>query len=926
MSVSHPEYIDRYRIIREIGRGGMGVVYEAEEPATGRHVALKVLPTTIAAEVDLQRRFLREIKTTANLDHPNIIRVLSVGAVGAQPYYTMEYIKGVSLDRVIEHPILASRIQSFASVRGKTAMSSVGDKTVILPVEEAAPAAPESGKDAIGSEEGPQDAPREAVAAYARERTYLSFVARVMRDAALGIDHAHRHGIIHRDVKPSNILITSDGQVRVTDFGLAMEVDSLTMTRSGVAVGTPRYMSPEQLLRRRIRVDARTDVYSLGVTLYELLTLRPAYEADTREQLLLKIAVQEPWKPRRFNPQLPRDLETIVLKAMEKDLQQRYQSAQLMADDLTRFLNGEPILAVPPSMPARVKKFVKRHKVLSAAVAAAVIFLVVGTVSAWRAQELRRQAEARALTARAAQAEKDGHADDALALFRAALTLDKRNTLVAAEVARIQADLRALQEAHERKRREEAAAKKVEEAQALVRDYRSAVQTAQRMRPELEQLSRDLHGTLPCIKAPDMETVTRQFRETEDTLMESQDRAAKSFAAATARLHEALSLAPGLVSTRQALAGLYLEALKEAEAQRNEREAGLYHALASSYDDGPLAQVLAGDGKLAVDSTPPGAAVSLFRFVAEGKRLLPRREGSLGTTPTGQKPIPMGSYLLTLERVGCRTVNCPVLIRRQGEVSLQIPLFTDPEIGEGMIYVPAGPFIQGDDPQATNPLPSGTISLPGFFIGEKEVSYGQYVEFLNEVARANADEAVKRAPRLSPWNLPQTWEPRADWRSVIPKSLTPEHPVAGITCEDAQAYCAWLSRKTGRRFRLPTSAEWEKAGRGADGRYFPWGNSPDPRYANLRYWEKMQSNEGQIGPSPGGAYPVDRSPYGVWDMAGNLTELCSDPFDHVGTQTARGASWRQPFEMGRLTWRTWQGPRSPHPALGFRLASDLPAR
>ena len=158
-------------------------------------------------------------------------------------------------------------------------------------------------------------------------------------------------------------------------------------------------MSPEQLLACRVKIDARTDVYSLGVTLYELLTLTPAFTADTRERLLLKVALQDPKYPHRLNPHAPRDLAIIAVKAMEKNQDHRYHSAQLMADDISRFLHNEPILAVPPSLATRVSKFVRRHKVLSATVAAAVICLTIGATIVWQVHKSRRQAQVKGLMA-----------------------------------------------------------------------------------------------------------------------------------------------------------------------------------------------------------------------------------------------------------------------------------------------------------------------------------------------------------------------------------------------------------------------------------------------------------------------------------------------------------------------------------------------
>jgi len=837
--------IDQFRIVREIGRGGMGVVYEAVEEPTGRHVAMKVLPQAVTVEAGLRERFEREIRTTANLNHPNIVRVYTVGAWLDQPYYTMEYIDGLSLDRAIKHPWWPSRFQSVTSGVEAAPTSSADGKTVIVPEW------PDD--DAVDD-----DTEGGGAGVHPRNREYFRFVAEIVRDTGQALDHAHRHGVIHRDVKPANILLTRDGRVRVTDFGLAIEVDAATLTRTGAMVGTPRYMSPEQLLTRRVRIDARTDVYSLGVTLYELLTLCPAFEADTRAQLLLKIAVQEPRKPRGVNPYLPRDLETIALMAMEKDPQHRYQSAQLLADDLTRFLDGEPILAAPPSIATRTWKFVRRHKILSATVAAALVFLCVGAAGVWQVQKQQRRAEVQS---------------------------------------------------------------KVTQAEALLQNYKTAIRTAQEVGPQVEQAWRDLHGVLPGTDTPNTANLEEQHAKLEEALTKARHDADLSSPAAVGVLHQALSLEPDSVIVRSALAKLYLVALIEAETRRNKRDVAVFRRLATLYDDGALADVIEGNGTITVRTSPPRARVALSRYVPNGKRLVPRAEGHLCTTPGGPVPIAMGSYLLTIEKEGFRPVNCPVLIERGDEASIDIPLFTDQQIGEGLLYVPAGRCILGGDPEANWPLPARRALLAGFVVGSKEVTGAEYLEFLNALLATDAGTARKRAPRLGPWDAKKLWPIGGDGRFVCPYPL--DHPVFGISCDDADVYCQWLSEKTGRNFRLPTSAEWERVGRGADGRLFPWGDSPSPSYTNMRSWAKMTHDDG-VGPVPGGSYPLDRSPFGAYDMAGNVHEFCRDVFYHVGDKAVKGGCWYQAYERGRLTSRYRKWPGTPHRAIGFRVVCDLP--
>ena len=225
--------------------------------------------------------------------------------------------------------------------------------------------------------------------------------------AAEALEHAHSLGVIHRDIKPSNLLVDVRGNLWITDFGLAQMESGATLTMTGDILGTLRYMSPEQALAKRVLVDHRTDIYSLGVTLYELLTLQPAFPADDRHELLRQIAFEEPKPPRRVNKAIPAELETIVLKAMAKNPAERYATAQELADDLRRFLADEPIRARRPNVLQRMRKWSRRHRaIVTTACAVAACALLIGTGLLWRersqtlaALEQTRQERANTLAA-----------------------------------------------------------------------------------------------------------------------------------------------------------------------------------------------------------------------------------------------------------------------------------------------------------------------------------------------------------------------------------------------------------------------------------------------------------------------------------------------------------------------------------------------
>ncbi|MGC1272824.1 MAG: protein kinase [Planctomycetaceae bacterium] len=420
-----------FRIVREIGRGGMGVVYEAEQLSLRRRVALKVLPTAAALDLRQLQRFRNEAQAAAGLHHPNVVPVYGIGCERGVNYLAMQFIDGPPLSEVIRRALAEAAIEpneepplspSSAVWLGQNAsrsdspLAAAALSATILQLRAAGPKDEVRGRGADGrgdvargkregirpatpspaSPDSPSpDLPFTSTDFSGRSRGRFKAAARLIQQAAEALEYAHSLGVVHRDIKPSNLLLDSRGNVWIADFGLAHLDGDPSLTMTGDLLGTLRYMSPEQATGRRGLVDHRSDVYSLGITLYELLNLRQAFPQTRRADLLWLVAQAEPPRPRKLDPTIPRDLETIVLKAIEKDPRRRYQTAKAFAEELGRFLAGEPIRAKRPGLADRGTKWIVRHRGLTASAAAILIVVTaastVSTATINAAYELETQ-------------------------------------------------------------------------------------------------------------------------------------------------------------------------------------------------------------------------------------------------------------------------------------------------------------------------------------------------------------------------------------------------------------------------------------------------------------------------------------------------------------------------------------------------------
>lgn len=359
-----PKQLGDFRLEREIGRGGMGVVYEAHQISLGRTVALKVLPFAAVWDAKQVARFQNEARAAAQLNHPNIVPVFAVGEEQGVHFYAMQYIAGQSLD------VRLARGKAHAKATMEAGLTKAACDTSVVRI--AQPDACFRDGEAAAETECERRSGNWSIG-----RDGCRDIARLGADVAEALHHAHECGVIHRDVKPSNLLRDEHGKAWVADFGLARFQASVSVTMTGDVVGTLRYMSPEQAAGRQAEVDARTDVYGLGATLYELLAGQPAFPADDRQQLLHDITSRDPVPLRTLNPGVPRDLETIVHHSLAKSREDRYFSAHDMAIDLERFLEGRPPLAQRPSLLDHVQKWLFRHRAVATV---AVVFMVLLTI------------------------------------------------------------------------------------------------------------------------------------------------------------------------------------------------------------------------------------------------------------------------------------------------------------------------------------------------------------------------------------------------------------------------------------------------------------------------------------------------------------------------------------------------------------------
>jgi serine/threonine-protein kinase len=757
----------RYMLGAELGRGGVGRVIKAFDRYLGRTVAMK-LPLQSPLPPDEAERFIEEAQATGQLEHPNIVPIYDIGVLATgEAFYTMKRVRNQSLRNVIDG--LKQNVPQIVREYGPTRLLSI-----FLQVCQA-------------------------------------------------VHYAHVRGVIHRDLKPDNIMLGDFGEVHVMDWGLARIVNRGVVTdrslhggdRSefGHAVGTPAYMAPEQARGDTNSVNEKSDVYALGVILYEIVTLKQPSTRPTVMETLMAIVSEPIVPPSKAAPDraIVPDMERIIMRALEKDADKRFATAREIHDAVENFIDG------------RSAREAERHLL---------------------------------------------------------------------------------------------------EGESLARLYESA---------KKEMLAADQAVDEAAVDIQDWEPVEvkRHLWTLEDRRREASTRMARAFGEAIRELTQALAYVPDKPEARRALARLYFSRYELAEREDNERDTLYYESLLKQYDDGTFLDGLHEEAPVSIYTRPRKAAVFVQRLDERDRTQVPGPPEHLGESPIIERFTPRGSYVVRIKHPSYPLVHMPLHINRPDPIGVHVELPDPAWFQPGFCYIPAGQSVFGGDAEAFDPLTWERLEVGAHFMQRRPVTFREYLEFLDDIALQDPALAHQHVPRTRETEgalairsrngrfVPVDVLIEGAMRTIYPYGAGHEWdlPVLCITHHDAQAYAAWRAARDKVPYRLPTEFEWERAGRGADARIFPWGDHFDATFCKMASSRPMPSQ-----PEPVGAFAYDRSPFDVRDLAGGVREWVDSDDADEAQAIQRGGSWRGDARACRLAsrWRSLRTARFIY--VGFRLA------
>lgn len=763
LETSHSRY-ERKELLQQ---GGAGKIYRAYDVILERDVAIKCLLQLDSPET--QQRFVQEYRITGQLEHPNIISVHDAGfSEDWGPFYVMRLLEGETLQEVL----------SRAHTQGNPG------RTTLL-------------------------------------RTFLEICA--------AMAHAHSRGILHRDLKPTNIMVGDLGEAQIMDWGIAQpfspsesaesaaessiytpiqatsRVGASTLKRSHIA-GTPGFMAPEQVLTEAA-LDPRSDVFSLGCILYQMLTGHLPFSGTDLEDY--KQALQHsPRSPSAYDSRISQELDEITLRALAHHREERYDSVRELSTALALHLEGT------------------------------------------KTRKLREQ--------------------------------------------------RAL---------------------AKVAEGMEARQQLERCEAQAEHIVRGLRGEQARIRPHDPIEKKRPLWEKEKQIETLEKDAMVWLGEATSTLTQALALDPACQEAHNQLANLYQGRLLVAEQRRDTAQQAYHEAMLRRHNDGRYDEFLKQEGQVCFSSDPPQAQVALYRMEEVDRILTPQSVHYSGTTPLGPLTLPTGSYLAVLSLEGYREIRLPFVVQRDQRNHYRTRLYQPQDCPPDFVYIPQGSFQMGGDPLTAS---AGRVEypfVPDIWVARFPVTIREYIDFLN--AHIPPEQAHRHGPRRSPdggyyllweehknqWVLPERDEDGDEWN--------PQWPVFAISWYDAQAYADWKAQTTHSPIRLPLAMELEKAARGVDGRFYPWGDHFDATFCKMG-----KSRPGPPKPEPIGAYPHDISVYGVQDLAGGIREWCSDQMEPADGAYAFGGNWSGSELTSRAAHRWFLQKGQVAPGIGMRLAMN----